>query len=46
MDSRIKILAEKIIHYSCDVQKGAKVTIDVIGGSAKPLVKALIKKHL
>jgi len=43
MDSRIKILAEKIIHYSCDVQKGANVTIDVIGSSAKPLVKALIK---
>lgn len=44
MDSRIQKLADTIVNYSCAVQSGAKVTIDVIGDSPKALVKALITK--
>ncbi len=44
MDSRIQNLANTIVNYSCNIQSGATVTIDVIGDSPKALVKALIKK--
>lgn len=43
MDSRIEKLASTIINYSCDVQEGSLVTIDVMGDTPKPLVKSLVR---
>lgn len=44
MDTRIKKLADVLVHYSCNIQKGERVLISYDGDSAKPLVKQLIKK--
>ncbi len=44
MDIRIKKLAEVLVHYSCNVQKGERVLISYDGDSARPLVKQLIKE--
>ncbi len=44
MDSRIIKLADNLVNYSCQVQKGEKVLITYRGISTEPLVKALIKK--
>lgn len=43
MDSRIKKLADLLVGYSCDVQKGEKVLISYEGECCKPLVRQLIK---
>jgi aminopeptidase len=43
MDSRIKKLADVLVRYSCNVQKGEKVLISYEGDSAKPLVQRLVK---
>jgi len=43
MDNRIKILAEKLITYSTDLQSGEKILIEVTGQDI-PLVKDLIKE--
>ncbi len=44
MDSRIKKLAESLVNYSCDLQKGERILISYDGESAKPLVKQIIKE--
>ncbi len=44
MDSRIKKLADVLVHYSCNVQKGEKVLISYEGESTKSLAKLLIKE--
>jgi len=44
MDSRIKKLADVLVHYSCKVQKGEKVLISYEGESTKPLAKQLVKE--
>ncbi|MEL7654396.1 MAG: aminopeptidase [Bacillota bacterium] len=44
MDSRVKKLADVLVHYSCNVQKGEKVLISYEGESTKPLAKQLIKE--
>jgi len=44
MNSRIVKLAKTIVNYSCEIKKGQKVTIDVLGDSPRPLIKALIKE--
>jgi len=44
MDLRIKKLAEVLVHYSCNVQKGEKVLISYEGESTKPLAKQLVKE--
>jgi len=44
MDSRIKKLADVLVHYSCNIQKGDKVLISYEGESTKPLAKQLIKE--
>lgn len=44
MDSRIKKLADVLVHYSCKVQKGEKVLISYEGDSTKPLAKQLVKE--
>ncbi len=43
MDPRIEKLSKTMIQYSCNVKKGERVTIDVIGDSPRLLVKQLIK---
>jgi len=43
MDSRVKILAEKLITYSTDLQNGEKILIEVTGQD-NALVKELIKQ--
>ena len=43
MDSRIKKLADLLVNYSCDVQKGEKVLISYEGECCKELVRQLIK---
>ncbi|HVI39326.1 MAG TPA: aminopeptidase, partial [Anaerovoracaceae bacterium] len=44
MDSRVKKLADILVHYSCNVQKGEKVLISYEGESTKPLAKLLVKE--
>jgi aminopeptidase len=44
MDSRINKLANVLVHYSCNIQKGERVLISFDGESAKPLVKRIIKE--
>ena len=44
MDTRITKLAQNLVGYSCDVQKGEKVLISYEGTSTKPLVKQIIKE--
>jgi len=44
MDSRIKKLADILVHYSCNVQKGERVLISYDGESTKPLAKQIIKE--
>ncbi len=43
MDSRIEKLADLLVNYSCDVQKGEKVLISYEGESCKNLARRLIK---
>ena len=43
MDNRIKKLADVLVHYSCNIQKGERVLISYDGETAKPLVKQIIK---
>ena len=43
MDPRIKKLADLLVGYSCDVQKGEKVLISYEGECCKNLVRQLIK---
>ena len=43
MDSRIKKLADLLVDYSCDVQKGEKVLISYEGECCKNLVRQLVK---
>lgn len=43
MDTRIKKLANLLVDYSCDVQKGDKILIDYEGDCCKNLVRQLIK---
>lgn len=44
MDNRIIKLAQNLVGYSCDVQKGEKVLISYEGDTTKPLVKQIIKE--
>ena len=44
MDNRIKKLADVLVHYSCNIQKGERVLISYDGETAKPLVKQIIKE--
>lgn len=44
MDTRIKQLADVLVHYSCNVQKGEKVLVSYDGATAKPLIKQVIKE--
>lgn len=44
MDSRIKKLADVLVHYSCNIQKGEKVLISYEGESTKNLAKQLVKE--
>lgn len=44
MDDRITKLAQNLVGYSCDVQKGEKVLVSYEGDSTKPLVKQIIKE--
>lgn len=44
MDTRIKRLADILVHYSCNVQKGEHVLVTYDGASARPLVKQIIKE--
>lgn len=44
MDHRVKKLADGLVHYSCNIQKGEKVLISYEGDCTKPLVKQLIKE--
>ena len=43
MDPRIKKLADLLVDYSCDVQKGEKVLIDYEGDCSKDLVRQRVK---
>ena len=43
MDPRIKKLADLLVDYSCDVQKGEKVLIDYEGDCCKDLVRQIVK---
>ena len=43
MDLRIKKLADLLVHYSCNVQKGDKVLISYEGDCCKNLVRQIIK---
>lgn len=43
MNSRIKKLADLLVDYSCDVQKGEKVLISYEGECCKNLVRQLVK---
>ena len=43
VDPRIKKLASNLVHYSCDLKRGEKVLIEVIGLET-PLVKELIRE--
>ncbi len=44
MDPRITTLAHNLVHYSCSVKPKERVLIHIIGESAYPLAKALIRE--
>lgn len=44
MDSRIKLLAENLVNYSCAVREGEKVLIHHIGADTRDLARQLIKE--
>jgi len=44
MDPRIKKLANSLVNYSCDIQKGEKVLISYTGTSPTRLVRQIIKE--
>lgn len=44
MDMRVKALADVLVHYSCNVQKGEKVLISFEGESTKVLARQLVKE--
>ncbi len=44
MDMRIKKLADLLVHYSCDLQKGENILISYEGASCKPLIRQIIKE--
>lgn len=44
MDTRIKKLADLLVHYSCDIQKSEKVLVSYEGDCCKPLVKEIVKE--
>jgi len=44
MDSRIKKLADVLVHYSCNVQKGERVLVSYEGESTKQLAKQIVKE--
>ncbi|MDR0519712.1 MAG: aminopeptidase [Clostridiales Family XIII bacterium] len=44
MDERIIKLAKNLVNYSCSIESGEKVLISYEGGSAKPLVRQVIKE--
>jgi len=44
MDRRIRELADLLVHYSCDLQKGEKILISYEGECCKPLIRQIIKK--
>ncbi len=44
MDSRVKNLADLLVHYSCDLQKGEKILISYEGECCKPLIRQIIKE--
>ena len=44
MDNRIKKLADVLVGYSCDVQKGERILVSVNGGSALPLARQIVKE--
>lgn len=44
MDTRVKELADLLVHYSCDLQKGEKILISYEGECCKPLIRQIIKE--
>ena len=44
MDPRVKKLADLLVHYSCNLQKGEKVLISYEGECCKPLIRQIIKE--
>lgn len=44
MDDRIKKLADVLVGYSCDVQKGERILVTCNGTSALPLAKRIVKQ--
>lgn len=44
MDTRVKKLADLLVHYSCDLQKGEKILISYEGECCKPLIRQIIKE--
>jgi len=44
LDERIKILANRLVNYSCRVQEGENVLISCHGTQPLPLVRAIIKE--
>lgn len=44
MDRRIRELADLLVHYSCDLQKGEKILISYEGDCCKPLIRQIIKE--
>ena len=44
MDTRVKKLANLLVHYSCDLQKGEKILISYEGECCKPLIRQIIKE--
>lgn len=44
MDPRTITLANNLVNYSCNVQKGERVLIHITGQSAYPLAKALVRE--
>ena len=44
MDNRIIKLAQNLVGYSCDVQRGEKVLVSYEGDTTKPLVKQIIRE--
>ena len=44
MDARIKELAQKLVNYSCRVQPGENVLIELTGAAGVPLVNQIVKE--
>ena len=44
MDTRVKKLADLLVHYSCDLKKGEKILISYEGECCKPLIRQIIKE--